>query len=74
MPEPVYLGDAVYGSITHDGTYLALHIDNHQSAPVVYLDRNVLRAVVRYAVEHHLLPFSPAITAPPAPSERNLSP
>lgn len=50
MPEPqnpTYLGDGVYASTS--GGMLALHLNRHDTEPVVYLEAEVMDALDRYA-------------------------
>ena len=45
--EPIYLGDAVYAS--NDGYQVWLHLNSHDSAPLIALEPSVMYALVEYA-------------------------
>lgn len=47
LHEHEYLGDAVYAS--NDGWQIWLHLNNHESAPLIALEPEVLTALIRYA-------------------------
>lgn len=42
-----YLGDGVYASF--DGYQIWLHLNHHESEPLIALDENTLAALLRYA-------------------------
>lgn len=46
QPDPVYLGDAVYASF--DGTYIWLHLNSHDSEPLIALEASVCDNLVAY--------------------------
>jgi hypothetical protein len=48
-PNHQYLGDAVY--ISNDGYQLWLHLNNHQSAPLIALDVSVFENLKKYGDE-----------------------
>ncbi len=45
--EPRYLGDGVYA--TYDGYQIELRLNDHREQPVIYLDPDVMKALVGYA-------------------------
>lgn len=57
MPEindPEYLGDAVYAQ--NDGYMVGLSLNDHRNAPLVWLEPNVLAALIKYAKSRGLIP------------------
>lgn len=42
-----YIGDAVY--VSHDGYQLWLHLNSHDSSPLIALDKDVMESLIRYA-------------------------
>lgn len=51
--DPQYLGDAVYAQ--HDGYQIGLSLGSHEYSPVLWLEPEVLKALVNYAKTHRLL-------------------
>lgn len=47
--EPTYLGDDVYASF--DGYHVCLHLNSHDSEPVIYLNFEVLGNLDKYRID-----------------------
>lgn len=52
--DSIYLGDGVYASF--DGYQVWLHLNRHDSDPLIALEPNVVQAFVRYARKTGVLP------------------
>lgn len=50
---PTYLGDGVYASF--DGYQIALHVGSHEREPAAFVDPDVLRGLVSYALHARIV-------------------
>lgn len=51
--DPLYLGDAVYAQ--NDGYMIGLSLNDHRNSPVVWLEPQVLEALILYAKSRKLI-------------------
>lgn len=45
---PVYLGDGLYAGF--DGFHITLHLGDHRSPPVAFLEREVFDSLVKFSL------------------------